>query len=61
MPNISLNLEMKWLMQVLDRDDDGKCILPTCNGSGHLMKTFKLLTVKKRIECATELHVNETL
>ncbi len=46
---------------VLDRDDDGKCFLPTYNGSGHLMKTFKLQTVKTLIECATELHDNETL
>ncbi len=46
---------------VLDHDYDGKCFLPACNESGRLMKTFKLQTVKKRIECATELQDNETL
>ncbi len=44
---------------VLDRDD-GKCLLLTYNKSGHRMNIFKLQAVEKLIECATELHDNET-
>lgn len=38
----------------------GKCLLPTCTGSGSLWQLFKVRGVKKLIECATERHDNKT-